>query len=247
MDAPFIVKYQPKKLSDFHTFEQVHTFIKACITANDLNLMLIGDPGTGKTSLLNIIISHYFGEYANDVAKYNSHVLFINSLKEQGIAYYRNEVKTFCQTQSIIPGKKKFVILDDIDFINEQSQQVFRSCMDKYSENVNFLISCINTQKVIESLQSRTTLIRLSLLSNDQLKLIGRNIVTLENIEISDEAFDYLLKISNFSVRLLINYLEKIKLLNKRITIDIMYDVCSNINHKYLAHFFKKCEESNTN
>ena len=50
---------------------------------------------------------------------------------------------------------KKFIILDDIDLINEQSQQVFRNCIDKYSHNVHFLSSCINIQKVIDSVQSR--------------------------------------------------------------------------------------------
>ena len=32
--------------------------------------------------------------------------------------YYRNEVKIFSQTRTNIPGKKKFIILDDIDLIN---------------------------------------------------------------------------------------------------------------------------------
>ena len=30
---------------------------------------------------------------------------------------------------------------DDVDIINEQSQQVFRNCIDKYSHNVNFIAS----------------------------------------------------------------------------------------------------------
>ena len=57
-----------------------------------------------------------------------NNVLLINNLKEQGISYYRSELKHFadsfdCSTQ------KKFIILDDIDFINEQSQQVFETVL----------------------------------------------------------------------------------------------------------------------
>ena len=48
-----------------------------------------------------------------------------------------------------IKNKKKIVVLDDIDIINEQSQQVFRNCIDKFSHNVHFISSCSNTQKVI--------------------------------------------------------------------------------------------------
>ena len=65
----------------------------------------------------------------------------INTLKEQGISYYRSEVKIFCQTSSLFKDKKKILVLDDIDIINEQSQQVFRNCIDKYSNNVIFLAS----------------------------------------------------------------------------------------------------------
>ena len=42
----------------------------------------------------------------------------INNLKDQGIQYYRNEVKIFSQTRSNIPFKKKIIVLDDIDLIN---------------------------------------------------------------------------------------------------------------------------------
>ena len=82
-------------------------------------------------------------------------------MKEQGINYYRNDVKTFCQTSSSIKHKKKIIVLDDIDIINEQSQQVFRNCIDKYSNNIHFIASCSNPQKVIESLQSRLTIIKI--------------------------------------------------------------------------------------
>ena len=93
---------------------------------------------------------------------YNStNILTINSLKDQGISYYRYEVKTFCQTLCQLQNKKKFVVLDDIDYINEQSQQVFRNCIDKYSNNTNFIASCSNIQKVIDSFQSRVMIIKI--------------------------------------------------------------------------------------
>ena len=245
MNEPYITKYQPKDLIDFQTSDDLKNFIDASIKNHDLNLLLIGDPGTGKTSLLNIIINLYFGDTVANKNIYDTHILFINSLKEQGISFYRNEVRTFCQTQSILHNRKKIVILDDIDFINEQSQQVFRSCMDKYGDNVNFLISCINTQKVIESLQSRTTLVRLPVLTNDQLKLISSKIIANENIKIDDDAFDYLVKISNFSVRLITNYLEKMKILDNQITLGIVYDICSNINYKFFEDFIIHCCNNN--
>ena len=67
---------------------------------------------------------------------------------------------------------KKIVVLDDIDIINEQSQQVFRNCIDKFSHNVHFISSCSNTQKVIESLQSRFIIIKIKPLKRENLHKI---------------------------------------------------------------------------
>lgn len=243
METPYIIKYQPDKLDNFQASSDLKDFVKASVRTHDLNLLLIGDPGTGKTTLLNLIIDLYFGESIKDKHTYDTHILFINSLREQGISFYRSEVKTFCQTQSTIPNKKKLVILDDVDFINEQSQQVFRSCMDKYGDNVNFLISCINTQKVIESLQSRTTLIRLPVLTTEQLRVISCNIISKECIKINEDAYEYLIKVSNSSVRLITNYLEKMKILDKHVTLDLAYEICSNINHRFFEDFIHRCKE----
>jgi DNA polymerase III delta prime subunit len=240
MNVPFIIKYQPKLINDFKMSENLKMFIETSLEFDNLNFLLVGDPGCGKTTLLNIIINMYYSGINMTSALKETHILFINSLKEQGIQFYRNDVKTFCQTKSTIMNKKKIVVLDDIDFINEQSQQVFRNCIDKYSDNVNFLISCINSQKVIESLQSRTTIIKLKNLDSIFLQEIMDNIILKENIDITNEAKDLLLIYVNDSIRLLINYLEKFKILEIKIDKEMIVKLCSNINHyifkQYIEH-----------
>ena len=106
--------------------------------------------------------------------------------------------------------------MDDIDNINEQSQQVFRNCIDKYSNNVNFICSCTNIQKVIDSIQSRMIIIKLKPVNNNNLTNILNSIVINENINIDIDARDFLINLSNNSIRIMINYLEKFKILNKK-------------------------------
>jgi DNA polymerase III delta prime subunit len=227
-DKLFINKYQPLYFNDFGDDNEVIKIIKALILIDDLNILLIGDMTSGKTSILNALIREYFSGFTPK--EYEDNVLYINSLKEQGINYYRTDVKTFCQTCSNIKGKKKFVVLDDIDFINEQSQQVFRNCIDKFSHNVNFISSCSNNQKVIESLQSRLTIIKIKPLQKDNLLSIINNIIQKENIIIDDEARDFIINISNNTVKILINYMEKFKLINQKITLNLAIQLCSNIS-----------------
>ena len=56
-----------------------------------LNILLVGNNGSGKTSLLYATIREYYNLKEIPI----SNVLLINNLKEQGISYYRSEVKTF--------------------------------------------------------------------------------------------------------------------------------------------------------
>ena len=224
MDKILMYKYVPNKINDFQLNNETKDLLNALLKLNNLNILLVGNSGTGKTSIINAVIKEY---YDNNII--NDNILYINNLKEQGIQYYRNEVKTFSQTYSIVKGKKKSIILDDIDNINEQSQQVFRNCIDKYKSNVNFICSCNNLQKVIDSIQSRMIIIKLDALSNENILYIIKEIIAKEKIKIDDDTINFLINISNNSLRIMLNYLEKFKMLNIKITLDIAKKLCSNI------------------
>jgi DNA polymerase III delta prime subunit len=210
--SPFISKYQPDDLNEFQQLDKTTVkLVKSLIHLNNLNVLIVGDSGTGKTSIIKSIIKEYYGN-GNDYNHEN--VLVLNSLKEQGIQYYRNDLKIFCQTCSLIKNKKKIILLDDIDLINEQSQQVFRNYMDKYKHNVNFISSCTNIQKVIDSLQSRTIIVKIHPITYTCLQQIITKISLKEALIFSHESQELLLHICNSSIRILLNYLEKIKILS---------------------------------
>ena len=227
-DKLFIHKYQPLYFADFDSENEVIKMIKTLILIDNLNILFIGDIASGKTTLLNALIREYYIGYTPK--EYEENVLYINSLREQGINYYRTDVKTFCQTCSNVKHKKKIVILDDIDLINEQSQQVFRNCIDKYSHNVHFISSCSNIQKVIESLQSRFTIIKIKPLKRENFIALMNTIKYAEHIDIDDDAQEFIINISNNTVKIIINYLEKFKLLNEKITLPLAIQLCSNIS-----------------
>lgn len=237
MEPLFLNKYQPDNFKDFEIDNEIIEVLQSLIDINNLNILFIGDIGSGKTTFLNATIKEYYKGFTETI--YQDNLLHINSLKEQGINFYRNDVKTFCQTCSSINGKKKFVVLDDIDIINEQSQQAFRNYIDKYSHNVHFISSCSNSQKVIESLQSRFIIIKITSLKKHNLNNIIQKIIAAENINISPDATDFILNVSNNNVKLLINYMEKIKLINAPIDLELVNNICTNISfvtfEKYIS------------
>ena len=238
-NLPFINKYQPQY---FHQFEQLEEnvvkLLQTLISMNNLNILLIGDPGSGKTSLIYSIIREYYKTNYNP-----DNILVLNSLKDQGISYYRNDLKIFCQTASLIHGFKKIVLLDDVDIINEQSQQVFRNCMDKYSHKVHFISSCTNVQKVVDSLQSRNIIIKINQIEDACLEKILGKIIKKENIIITPEAQKFVLNISNVSIRILINYLEKIKILNTSVDLSTVKLLCTNISFHIFEEYTRSLTE----
>ena len=239
MSVPFMYKYRPSFFKDFETDNDIVNILNTMISMNNLNILFIGDSGSGKTSLIYAAIREYYGNI-----QYTDDILVINSLKEQGIQYYRTEVKTFCQTRCSIPGKKKIVVLDDIDNINEQSQQVFRNCIDKYSNSVHFISSCSNIQKIIDSLQSRMIIVKLKPLTTQNLHNILQKIKVLENITLDDKTEQFVLTVANGSIRILLNYLEKFKILDEPITYDLVNNICTNISfaifEDYTNHVLKQ-------
>jgi DNA polymerase III delta prime subunit len=241
----FIHKYQPIFLEDFGLDNELFQLIKTMILMDDLNILFIGDVASGKTSLLNAIVREYYNGFSSK--EYSDNVLYINNLKEQGINYCRTDVKTFCQTCSSIKNKKKIIILDDIDFINEQSQQVFRTCIDKYIHNVHFISSCTNTQKVLDNLQSRLNIIKLKPIKRENLTILIKKIKLEENIEIDDAAEDFIINVSNNTVKVIINYMEKFKLLGEKITYDLALKLCTNISFFVFEQYTKCIKEKKLN
>lgn len=243
MDQPFIYKYKPNNIENFEMDNNLLEILNTFIQIDNLNIILHGNSGTGKTTLINCIINKYYN-ISSDMHYDNNNIMIINALKDQGIAYYRNEVKTFCQIMCTIPNKKKTIVIDDIDTINEQSQQVFRNCIDNYSANVNFIMSCCNIHKVIDSLQSRIVILKIHYLNINDLNNIIMKICKCENIKLTDEAKSLVIKISNNSVRTIINYLEKFKLLSEDIDYDTALNVCTNISLQDLYRYTEICKKN---
>lgn len=236
-----VTKYLPK---NFHEFE-IDSNIVQCLTrltaCDNLNILLISRPGCGKTSLINTIVKTYFDKHP----KTNENILTVNSVKEQGVSFYRGDVKTFCQSLPTIPGKKRVVILDDIDMINEQSQQLFRTCIDQFSKRVHFIASATDPQKVIESLQSRLLGINIPPLTKITIKKIANKIISSENIKITDDALEHMINVSHFSARNLINYLEKALLLEKNINLELSEALCTDISWKEFELYINYLKKNN--
>ena len=242
MVESFLKKYVPKKMEDFLLKPDIITFLTYLLSSSNLNILINSCMGGGKTTLMKLLINEYYGDAKNK----NENIMIINCLKEQGIQYYRNEVKNFCQTTSTIQKKKKLLILDDLDGINDQSQQIFRNYIDKYSNNVMFLTTATNTNKINENILSRIFVIKIKHITKEKLNKLYDEIYENEKLKIDNEVKETIITLSNNSYRSLLNILEKIKLYGNEVNNKNVYSVCSNINYNKYDKYTEYIMNSNT-
>ena len=243
----FVAKYRPYYINDFQTNPQFKSVLHSLLEIDDINILITGATNTGKTSILYAIIRDYY-----KLDKYQSfpenNIMFINSLKEQGINYYRNEMRTFSQSKCSIHGKKKLVIVDDLDLINDQSQQVFRNYIDKYKNNINFVSVCSNVHKVIESIQSRVHILRLDPPDRSMVEELSNKIIHIEKLRLTSDARKYILEFSNYSIREVMTHLEKLSILSSNMPENLDVDKCkaiiSNISHSYFEEYISLLREN---
>lgn len=240
MYTPLLIKYNPTKLDDFNidnfTKDLINTYIK-----HDKILFLIqGNNYSGKSSLINVILNIYYNYSKKEI---NDNTIYINLLKEQGINYYRNEIKNYCQIYNFNNKIKKTIILDDLDILNEQCQQIFSTLINKY-EDINFIISCNDIQKIKSNIIHKFEVIKIDIITNEYLLKLLNNILFNENISLCENTKLFLIKSSNYSISNMINIIEKIKIIGYDY-IDSIEKIICNILINEFNTYIELCKNNN--
>ena len=244
MSEQFINKYKIKELEDINLDKYSIYIINIYLESNKINFIIQGNICSGKSSLINILINKYYNTIN---LTNNSDILYINLLKDYGINYYRNEIKSFCNINNFVSNssKKKMIIIDDIDLINDNCQQIIISLINKYN-NINFFFSFFDYNKVNENFLKILEPIYIKPVTNDFIKKILKNIIFKENLFISDNTIEEIIKLSNYCIPQSINNLNKIILYNSDLNkINNIENIISNITIDYFDLYINYCKNKN--
>lgn len=143
-------KYRPKTVSECVLPKRLKDTFQAFVDQGNIpNLILDGSAGTGKTTVAKAMCNEIGADY-----------IVINGSLNAGIDTLRNEIQQFASTVSF-SGGRKFVILDEGDYLSNTVQAALRNFMEEYSSNCGFIITCNFVNRIIEPLHSRCTVINM--------------------------------------------------------------------------------------
>lgn len=216
----FIKKYKAKNINDILTDKYIYNATQK-LNKLDECLLFIGNKNCGKTTLMHIFIKDYFKEIKKSI--YENEVMIIDNLKDNGVRFFREEMLYFFKSNSGIPQKKRFLLIDDLDELSISCQTILESYIDKFKDKVKIMCFATSLNKITIGLQSRLCIIQMKEPTNEHLLNFINKICNLENIKINDETKQYLLSISNNNFAFIINSLEKLYIysLNNKQNIDL--------------------------
>ena len=145
----WVEKYRPNRLEDCILPDELkNTFQQFINQQNIPNLLLSGSAGVGKTTVAKAMLEELGADY-----------IVVNGSLHGNIDTLRTEIMNFATTVSFSEGRK-YVILDEADYLNPQSTQpALRNFMEEYSKNCGFILTCNFKNRIIEPLQSRCSVI----------------------------------------------------------------------------------------
>ena len=244
MKSSLIIKYKPKGLDDFNITEYTKYLINIYLKNSKMLFLIHGGIGYGKSSLINVLLNKF---YNNDKESIDKNTIYVNLLKEQGINYYRNDLKNYCQINNLKNLKeKKTIILDDLDLLNEQCQQIFNTFINNY-ENINFIISCNDKQKIKSTIINKLELIKINNISIEFIRNRIDKILENENLNLDDKCKELIITSSNMSIPNIINNIEKYTLITKDNFIDynLLENVSCNIMINDMSKYIELCKSDN--
>ena len=159
----WVEKYRPNTIDQCILPQQMKSTFQQFVDDGHIpNLLLSGGPGVGKTTVAKAMLHQIESTY-----------MLINGSEESGIDVLRNKIKNFASTVSF-DSQRKFVILDEADYLNPQSTQpALRGFIEEFHKNCGFILTCNFKNRIIEPLHSRCSVVEFKIPNEEKPKLAG--------------------------------------------------------------------------
>ena len=158
---------RPQQLGDLTVpLKTIISLQRMVRTGTIMNMMLHGEPGTGKTSAARILIS----EVGGDANKFE-----VNGSACNGIEFVRDKLVPFVSSIAAFPGPK-ICFIDEADFMSAKAQASMRHLIEKSYGNCRWLFTANSIRNIDPAIRSRLLLIDFDIRYAAQDEVINRSV-----------------------------------------------------------------------
>ncbi len=243
---PWVEKYRPKNSEEILLEPFIKQKIEKILENKSIpNMIITGEPGTGKTSTILFLAKQIYGD------KYDENVLELNASDDRGLSIINNTIypfckkKTSCNSSTIQTSNKypthKLVILDEADSITPKAQNLLSNIISEFRKNTRIVFICNDCTQIIESIQSRCMIIKYPRINSDNLHQKIEYICQNEKIPYTSDGINTLLFVSDQDIRQSINNLECIYYSFGKLEENIVYKLIDKPKPFYISEILKNC------
>lgn len=243
---PWVEKYRPKNADDILLEPFIKQKIEKILESKSIpNMIITGEPGTGKTSTILFLAKQIYNE------KYDDYVLELNASDDRGLSIINNTIIPFCKKNINNASKDtnkyplhKLIILDESDSITSKAQNLLSNIISEFKKNTRIVFICNDCTQIIESIQSRCMIIKYPKINSDNLYKKIEYICKNESIPYTIDGINTLLFVSDQDIRQSINNLECIYYSFSNLNAENIYKLIDKPKPYYIAEILTKCYEN---
>lgn len=148
-DVLWTEKYRPTELGQLALEEETRATLEAYVEGGEIpHLLLVGPPGSGKTTVARILTEAI-----------DCQVLALNASAERGIDVVRHKIGNF--VVSMLGARWNIVFLDEADEMTPDAQTAMRNTIESFADRSRFVMTANRLHKIIGPIQSRCQIITL--------------------------------------------------------------------------------------
>ncbi len=211
-------KYKPTCLEEVYLNENVKRLLNNVIKTKQMQHIIInGLTGIGKTMVAQLLVEELYGSNINNnnntlnsmpLSNKKNNYLFINASDDRSFKDVKEKISKYCKIK-MDENIPKIIIFDEADKSIKKTQDCINTIMDTYKDKLYFIFTCNDHNEIIGTIQSKCSIIRFPLCTEEQIRDNLLKIIKAENIKYDEDGIKALIYSTQGDMRQALNNLQK--------------------------------------